>query len=63
MQLWDCNGSAAQQWTYSAGSHDVVNPAANKCLDVAGNTSANGTATQIWTCTGAANQKWTAPTG
>ena len=38
---------------------DLVNPQANKCLDVTGNNSANATPLQIWTCTGAANQKWT----
>jgi predicted chitinase len=38
-----------------------VNPAANKCLDVRENNSANGTRLQIWSCTGAANQKWNAP--
>ncbi|MFI7637589.1 RICIN domain-containing protein [Nonomuraea sp. NPDC049400] len=37
----------------------VPDPAANKCLDVTGNSSADGTRLQIWTCTGAANQKWT----
>ena len=60
IQLWTCNGTGAQQWTYSAG-HDLVNPQANKCLDVTGNNSANATRLQIWTCTGAANQRWTAP--
>lgn len=58
IQLYDCNGTAAQQWSYNATTGDVVNTAANKCLDVTGNTSANGTRAQIWTCTGAANQKW-----
>ncbi|HEY0687860.1 MAG TPA: ricin-type beta-trefoil lectin domain protein, partial [Kribbella sp.] len=57
-QLWTCNGSGAQQWTYTSG-RDLVNPQANKCLDVTGNNSANATPLQIWTCTGAANQKWT----
>ena len=32
---------------------------ADKCLDVTGNNSANGTRLQIWTCAGTANQKWT----
>ncbi|MYW21356.1 hypothetical protein GT039_38800, partial [Streptomyces sp. SID2955] len=31
----------------------------NKCLDVTGNNSANGTRLQLWTCSGGANQKWT----
>jgi glucosylceramidase len=58
VQLYSCNGSAAQQWTYTSG-RDLVNPQANKCLDVTGNNSANATPLQLWTCTGAANQKWT----
>ena len=37
----------------------VRQPFANKCLDVTGNNSADGTRLQIWTCTTGANQKWT----
>jgi hypothetical protein len=58
VQLWDCNGSGAQRWAVS-GANDIVNIAANKCLDAEGNTSANGTRLQIWTCSGRSNQKWT----
>ncbi|SBT41712.1 RICIN domain-containing protein [Micromonospora auratinigra] len=54
------NGTAAQQWVWTAG-RDLVNPQANKCLDITGNTSADGTKTQLWSCTGGANQKWTLP--
>lgn len=57
VQLWDCNGTAAQQWAVPA-ARDIVNPQANKCLDATGGSSANGTRLQIWTCTGAAAQKW-----
>jgi predicted chitinase len=60
VQLYDCNGSAAQKWAVSS-ANDIVNPQANKCLDVTGNNSANGTRLQIWTCSGGANQKWSAP--
>ncbi|MDT0445853.1 family 16 glycosylhydrolase [Streptomyces sp. DSM 41886] len=59
-QIWDCHGGPNQQWVANA-AHDIVNPAADKCLDATGNSSANGTRLQLWTCTGAANQKWTAP--
>ncbi|WP_445271659.1 RICIN domain-containing protein, partial [Streptomyces sp. DSM 41978] len=58
VRLWECNGSAAQQWATPA-ARDIVNPQADKCLDAAGNSSANGTRLQIWTCAGTANQKWT----
>ncbi|WP_407647115.1 RICIN domain-containing protein [Actinacidiphila soli] len=52
------NAAPNQQWVITSAG-DIVNPAANKCLDVTGGNSANGTRLQIWTCTGAANQKWT----
>ena len=61
VQLCTCNGTAAQRWTWTARGRDLVNPNANKCLDVIGNTSADGTKPQIWICTGGANQKWNVP--
>ncbi|MFF2523344.1 ricin-type beta-trefoil lectin domain protein [Streptomyces liangshanensis] len=57
VQLYDCNGSAAQQWT--VGTDGTVR-ALGKCLDVKDGSVANGGQLQIWDCTGAANQKWTA---
>jgi Ricin-type beta-trefoil lectin domain. len=61
-QLWDCNGTGAQQWVANA-ARDIVNPQANKCLDATGPSSADGTPLQIWSCGGGANQKWTVPSG
>src|SRR6266511_506730 len=42
-------------------SSQLVNPISGKCLDVTGNSNANGTQVEIWTCktSGADNQKWT----
>ena len=60
VQLYDCNGTRAQQWRAN-GAHDIVNPQSNRCLDATGVSSANGTRLQIWDCTGGANQKWTVP--
>ena len=57
VQLWDCNGTNAQQWTF--GTDGTVR-ALGKCLDVRDNGTANGTRVQIWDCSGAANQRWTA---
>ncbi|WP_406078412.1 ricin-type beta-trefoil lectin domain protein [Micromonospora sp. NBC_00858] len=57
VQLYDCNGSAAQQWTL--GTDGTVR-ALGKCLDVRDNATADGSRVQIWTCTAAANQRWTA---
>ncbi|MGW3140359.1 lectin [Streptomyces sp. NPDC001139] len=56
VQLYDCNGTTAQQWT--VGSDGTVR-ALGKCLDVTGNSTADGAKVQLWTCTGGANQKWT----
>ncbi|MFI5929493.1 lectin [Micromonospora sp. NPDC051543] len=57
VQLYDCNGSAAQQWTI--GSDSTVR-ALGKCLDVRDNATADGARVQIWSCTGSLNQRWTA---
>ena len=56
VQLYDCNGTAAQQWTVNS---DGTIRALGKCLDVSGNSTADGAKVHLWTCTGGANQKWT----
>ncbi len=35
VQLWDCTGGGNQKWNANA-AHDIVNTAADKCLDVTG---------------------------
>ncbi|MGW4729371.1 ricin-type beta-trefoil lectin domain protein [Streptomyces shenzhenensis] len=55
VQLYDCNGTAAQQW--SVGSDGTIR-ALGKCLDVTGNGTADGSTVQLWDCTGGPNQKW-----
>ncbi|MFE6171534.1 ricin-type beta-trefoil lectin domain protein [Streptomyces sp. NPDC056464] len=55
VQLYDCNGTAAQQW--SVGSDGTLR-ALGKCLDATGNGTADGTTVQLWDC-GGANQRWT----
>jgi hypothetical protein len=48
VQIWTCNGTGAQQWTFvQAGSTLHV---LGKCLDIAGGGTANGTKVQIWDC-------------
>ncbi|MFJ6082237.1 lectin [Streptomyces sp. NPDC092369] len=56
VQLYDCNGTAAQQWT--VGTDGTIR-ALGKCLDVTGSSTADGAKIQLWTCSGGANQKWT----
>ncbi|MFI5756688.1 RICIN domain-containing protein [Streptomyces sp. NPDC051569] len=55
VQLYDCNGSAAQRWT--VGSDGTIR-ALGKCLDVKDNSTANGAQLQLWDCTGGPNQRW-----
>ncbi|MER5280577.1 ricin-type beta-trefoil lectin domain protein [Streptomyces sp. NPDC002809] len=56
VQLYDCNGSNAQQW--DVGSDGSVR-ALGKCLDVTSAGTADGTAVQLWDCNGSAAQRWT----
>jgi glucosylceramidase len=55
VQLWDCNGTGAQQWTLGT---DGTIQALGKCLDVSGAGTANGTVTQLWDCNGTGAQQW-----
>lgn len=57
VQLYDCNGTGAQQWQQrSDGS--LVNPASGRCLDVTAASTANGARVQIYDCNGTGAQKW-----
>ena len=60
VQLYTCNGTAAQSWTVGA---DGTVKALGKCLDVAAANPANGTKVQIYDCNGTAAQQWTPGTG
>ncbi|MGE7433894.1 ricin-type beta-trefoil lectin domain protein [Kitasatospora sp. NPDC001175] len=55
VQLWDCNGGAAQTWTWTNGTLTL----GGKCLDVTGGSTANGTLVELWDCNGGTNQQWT----
>ncbi|AEY85529.1 chitinase [Streptomyces hygroscopicus subsp. jinggangensis 5008] len=56
VQLYTCNGSAAQQWDVRS---DGTIRALGKCLDVASAGTANGTRVQLWDCNGSAAQQRT----
>ena len=60
VQLYDCNGTSAQQWTRSS---DGTVRALGKCLDVNAGSVANGAKVQLWTCNGSAAQQWTYTSG
>ncbi|MCY7340922.1 MAG: ThuA domain-containing protein [Pseudonocardia sp.] len=57
VQLYTCNGSAAQEWTVNP---DGTVRGLGKCLDVAAAGTANGTRVQLWTCNGSGAQAWSA---
>ncbi|WP_129286923.1 RICIN domain-containing protein [Streptomyces sp. GZWMJZ-114] len=55
-----CDSTNVTQWRYSPGN-DIVNVAADKCLDVANASTAGGTPLQIAWCSGNWAQKWNVP--
>jgi hypothetical protein len=59
VDIWDCNGSPAQQWTVGNSSVTIN----GLCLDVVANATANGSPVDLWTCHGGGNQQWTVGNG
>ncbi|HEV2779446.1 MAG TPA: carbohydrate-binding protein [Actinophytocola sp.] len=55
IQLWTCNGTAAQTWSRSGSTLRAL----GKCMDVSGGGAADGTRVQLWTCNGTGAQNWT----
>jgi Ricin-type beta-trefoil lectin domain/Transglycosylase SLT domain len=55
VQIWDCNNTAAQQWTLKP---DGTIRALGKCLDVVGSRTTEGTNVDLWTCNGGGGQQW-----
>ncbi|MGW0029721.1 ricin-type beta-trefoil lectin domain protein [Streptomyces sp. NPDC003314] len=62
VQIFTCNGAAAQKWLLEGSAEDLHlrNVNSYKCLDVAGNASANGTKIQITDCYSTKGQSWKA---
>jgi glucosylceramidase len=60
VQLYDCNGSAAQNWTVAS---DGSIQALGKCMDVTAASTANGAKVQLYDCNGTGAQKWSASNG
>jgi glucosylceramidase len=56
VQLYDCNGTTAQNWTLAT---DGSIQSLGKCMDVTAASTANGAKIQIYDCNGTAAQKWT----
>ena len=55
IQLYDCNGSAAQQWISGSGALHVF---AGSCLDVPNSALVAGTQLQLYPCNGSGAQQW-----
>ncbi|WP_438672290.1 ricin-type beta-trefoil lectin domain protein [Solihabitans fulvus] len=55
VQLYDCNGTNAQQWSRPG---DGSIRALGKCLDVTSAGTADGTKVQLWDCNGTGAQQW-----
>ncbi|TQM83661.1 glucosylceramidase [Saccharothrix saharensis] len=60
VQLYTCNGTAAQQWSRPG---DGTLRALGKCLDIKDRGTADGAQLQLWSCGGGANQQWTYTAG
>ena len=56
LQTWDCNGTAAQRWTFAS---DGTVRAMGKCMDPAGGALANGTPIQLTGCNANPVQRFT----
>ncbi|MEU8263023.1 glycosyl hydrolase family 18 protein [Micromonospora sp. NPDC048999] len=57
IQLYTCNGTAAQSWTVAS---DGTLRALGKCADVTSGSTANGAKVQLWDCNGTGAQVWQA---
>ncbi|WP_369149580.1 lectin [Streptomyces sp. R44] len=55
VQLYDCNGTGAQQWTVNT---DGSIRALGKCLDVTAGSTADGAKLQLYDCNSTGAQKW-----
>ncbi|MDH6143711.1 hypothetical protein P3T35_005746 [Kitasatospora sp. GP30] len=56
VQVYTCNGTPAQQWTFVQAGTTLH--ALGKCLDINGGGTANGTTVDLYTCNNTAAQVW-----
>ena len=54
VDIWDCNNTSSQQWTFVNGELSVL----GKCLDDSSQ-GGSGAPLVVWTCNGHAAQFWT----
>jgi glycosyl hydrolase family 64 (putative beta-1,3-glucanase)/ricin-type beta-trefoil lectin protein len=55
LQMYTCNQTNAQQWTFVNGALQSQN---NECMDVDGGSAANGAVVQLYTCNGSGAQQF-----
>jgi hypothetical protein len=63
IQIWKCNGDAAQNWKFVPDSNGIAGDymlqnSNGKCLDDPDDSKADGTKVQLWSCLGNPNQEW-----
>jgi hypothetical protein len=56
IQIWTCNGTNAQSWSWN--SNDGTLRVFGKCVDVTAGGTANGAQLQLWDCNGTGSQQW-----
>ena len=56
LQMYTCNNSNAQQWTFDGNAVKSQN---NKCMDVDGGATGNGAVVQLYQCNGSGAQQFT----
>ncbi|MFG1811596.1 RICIN domain-containing protein [Streptomyces sp. NPDC049040] len=61
VQLWGCDGTGSQTWTYNSSTKALVNPQSGRCLDIPGSSTADGTQLQIFDCNSTNAQRWNLP--
>ena len=54
VQVYTCNGTGAQQWTYTNNTLQAL----GNCLDVNSGGTANGTTVDLYSCNGTGAQTW-----
>jgi hypothetical protein len=55
LQMWGCNGTNAQQWTFTGNALRSQN---GKCMDVADGATGNGAVVQLYACNGTGAQQF-----
>jgi hypothetical protein len=55
IDVWSCNGGAAQQWTTEPDGTVRVH---GECLDVQNGGTVSGTPVELWSCDGSGAQQW-----